>query len=262
MKHVIIRLTAVVMAATMLCGCVIKKGESESDRDRFALKTFGYTNLSLAEYLRIMSLAQIVNRYIEADEAERQAIDERYFPTMKIRQDDNGIWCLRRSGEVLYSFSCDGSLNTSGSRWEASANSDPFVTSNNKIKIDCLAEGKWQIDIINVVSYPFIGSGSYEITGGTEIYDADLEYQPIFEYEISGSGYIEQRASLTSGEYFKVEFNIVEPLAYRADGGFVEGKSQIEVTDGTGAKPVPDFTANLTGGTASIQYSIHNTAVR
>ena len=48
MKHVIIRLTAVVMAATMLCGCVIKEGESESDRDRFALKTFGYTNLSLA----------------------------------------------------------------------------------------------------------------------------------------------------------------------------------------------------------------------
>lgn len=231
MKRLIYILTALIA----LTSCTEYYAE-EPNPDRFAKKAYNLMYDEIIAQLQVLSYAQVIDQYSQADEAERLSIEDKHLPRMRLRQAEDG-WRVMDGDRVALYLIFDTPLDEVGSIWKVKQG-DGFI-SPNYWEIECKGENLWQIrystDLYDHSVSLLLDVEAVAMTEGR------LCDEPIYEYLTTGEGCIDQNVEVTSP--YRTDMQIVEPIrsnrytytSYYGDRlaryDFIEGLLSFKITN-------------------------------
>lgn len=255
------RLIYIFAALFALTSCTIYEAD-EPNPDRYARKAYKLMNEQITFQLHVLSYAQVINQYAQADETERYAIEDKHLPRLRLRQTDDGWRVMDGDDTALYVI-FDTPLDEVGSIWKIKQGDG--AVSHKYWEIECKGENLWQIRYASDF-YNYSVSLLLDVEAG-ELTEGRLCDTPIYEYTTTGEGCIDQNVEVASP--YRTEMEIVEPVrsdryiytSYYGDQvarySFMEGLLSFKVTntkaDGSDAST---FLCKITG--PQQQKFIHN----
>lgn len=257
MKRLIYTLTALIA----LTSCTIYEAD-EPNPDRFAKKAYNLMSEQIISQLHTLSYAQVIDHYSQVDDAERESIEDKHLPYLRLRKTDDG-WRVMDGDKIDLYFVYDTPLNEVGSIWKITKGDESVK--NKFWEIECTGENSWQIRYSSTF-YNYTISLLLDVEAGN-LTEGRLCDAPIYEYITSGEGSIDQ-----IGEYiapYRTEMQIVEPMksnrytytSYYGDQlaryDFMEGLLSFDITNTKAAdSKVSTFLCKITA--PKKQTFIHN----
>ncbi len=181
MKKITIIL-ATVIASFATVSCITDFGD---DRPRATLPgkvIFDYTESDISYNIMLADIALKLNAYIEAPADKKTSIEDRFFPTIKLRQNGNE-WDFINSS---FSLVTDGkSLNAPGAKWVIIRHASDIHNYAFSIEIECTAEKEWKITNKSSVSPEDLNVSSANLVMKAK---ESNDYSALYSYSVSGSG--------------------------------------------------------------------------
>lgn len=198
------RLIYILAALVALTSCTIYEAD-EPNPDNYARKAYRLMYNQVFSQLHVLSYAQVINQYVQADETERDAIEDKHLPRLRLRKTDDG-WRVMDDDQVALYVVFDTPLDEVGSVWKITKG-EGFVAPNYW-EIECKDENLWQIRYASDFN-----DHSVELLLDVEAVaqtEGRLCDEPIYKYSTTGEGCVDQNVDETSP--YRTDMQIVEPV--------------------------------------------------
>lgn len=184
--------------------------------------------------------AQNLTEYIEAPEEEKQAVEDKYYTYLKVREMEDGLWRIYSDDwDEQYRITNGKTLSESGAKWVVLKNRNFFgeaVEPTQKVDISCTEQDKFAVTLTDVATSVNFRNYSFPLLARLEQPASQLSGRVLFNGEIAiSSNYSTFRTSAEvplefaiegsgdffdlSGAFYHIKFDITEPF------GFVFGSS-------------------------------------
>lgn len=229
------RFIYIITALVALTSCTIYEAD-DPNPDRFATRAYRLMYDEIIAQLQVLSYAQVIEQYSQADEAERYSIEDKHLPRMRLRKVEDG-WRVMDDNKIALYVIFDTPLDEVGSIWKIKQG-DGFIAPKYW-EIECKGKNLWQIryasDFYDHSVSLLLDVEAVAMTEGR------LCDEPIYEYLTTGEGCIDQNVKETSP--YRTDMQIVEPVrsnrytytSYYGDQlaryDFMEGLLSFEITD-------------------------------
>lgn len=173
-------------------------------------------NYVISPYMQSLERAVLINEYISLKEEEKEAFEDKYFSTLKLRF--RGDSCILLSNGVAHSYyiGVDKDLNASGTLWKIEYFSAINYSNTVLVKMDLTSLGNNQYSIYAEDNSTF-SSNTKNLSVETMNLTVTLSDDEIvssltgYNYSFYGAGsYIERRSISTNVNSVKVGFSVSE----------------------------------------------------
>lgn len=217
---------------SILCGilafssCGIDEPQTKPDYTLAGKQMFNKTESHVTMLTDWMDILLKVNTYIQANEADKIKIEDKYFPNYKIRNSASNTWSLIQTGDTICKIYTDGNPFTAvGTSWSIKT-----INMELPCQFSCISASKWTMKVTNFSIYEGIIDGYYSTYSNNysiETYTSDSvsfvsdnatpEDFTASNFEISGEG----EFLLTSNhQKVKIGYEIVKNLKHVSNSAF------------------------------------------
>jgi hypothetical protein len=184
--------------------------------------------------------AQNLTEYIEAPEEEKQAVEDKYYTYLKVREMEDGLWRIYSDDwDEQYRITNGKTLSESGAKWVVLKNRNFFgeaVEPTQRVAITCTEQDRYTVSLTDVATTVHYRNYHIPLLARLEQPASQLSGRVLFNGEIAiSSNYSTFRTSVEmplefaieghgdffdlSGAFYHIKFDITEPF------GFVFGSS-------------------------------------
>ena len=212
----------IVLAIVVLSSCGIDNGAPKPDYTKAGKQMFDQTEVNMQMLTDWIDVMLKINTYIQAPDANKIAIEDKYFTNFKIRNSALNTWSLIELGDTIYQVIIDGNPFTkAGATWKIKTSgmtySCPFTCVDSKnwlLKVSNFAVQKRKTEAYysnNTITTYIIDSLNFKC-------DTDLpESFNNYNFQVSGKG----KFSLENySQSVMISFEIVKDLNHIANSYF------------------------------------------
>ncbi|MEI7503014.1 MAG: hypothetical protein WCJ61_06995, partial [Paludibacter sp.] len=144
MKTTIFKIS-ILFAILGFSSCGIDEQQTKPDYTLAGKQMFDKTEANVTMVTEWLDILFKINTYIQANEANRTIIEDKYFADFKIRNSAINTWSIIQKADTVCKIYVDGNaFTTAGCKWEIK-NTDMDLP----CKFTCVGPNKWLINVSN-----------------------------------------------------------------------------------------------------------------
>lgn len=188
---------AILYIVLALAACGIDEPQEKPDYTLGGKQMFDQAEAHVTLLTNWMDVLLKMNTYIQANEADKIKIEDKYFPNYKIRNSSTNTWSLIQMSDTVCTIYSDGKpFTTAGANWGIEMNNMEMPC-----PISCVSANKWLINVSNFnisnsVNFDYYNpySNNYSIetfTSDSIVFYSDNAIPENFSsnnFEVSGKG--------------------------------------------------------------------------
>src|SRR5665647_1275066 len=144
MKTIIFKMS-ILLVLLGFSSCGIEEQQAKPDYTLAGKQMFDQTEANVTMVTEWLDMLFKINSYIQANDANRITIEDKYFADYKIRNSTSNIWAIIQNKDTICKIYVDGNpFTTAGSKWKIkNAHMDlPCL-------FTCVDANKWLINVSN-----------------------------------------------------------------------------------------------------------------